>query len=292
LKMLRSSLPSTIEIKQNVASKAAVLADPTQIHQVLMNLCTNAAHAMQGDSGMLQVTLADVCLGPESLPSHLELQQGPHVKLTVMDSGQGIDPSILDRIFDPFFTTKEQGVGTGLGLSVVHGIVKSHGGAIAVESLPGAGTSFHVFFPAIEAAAELPAAAAVTLPRGRERILVVDDEPALAKAATKMLERLGYRVEFRTNSVDALEAIHHQSKEEQFDLVITDMTMPHLTGADLAKELLKYHPRLAVLLCTGFSEKIDAEQAASLGIQGFLMKPVVLKELAAMVRKVLDERRD
>ena len=292
LKMLRASLPSTIEIKQNVASKAAVMADPTQIHQVLMNLCTNGAHAMRGDVGVLQVTLTDVRLGLESIPSHSELQHGPHVKLTVKDTGHGIDPSILDRIFDPFFTTKEHGAGTGLGLSVVHGIVKSHGGTIVVESLPGEGTTFHVFFPAIEATAELPAVAAVPLPRGRERILVVDDEPALVKATKQMLERLGYQVEFRTNGVDALEAIRHQSKEKPFDLVITDMTMPHLTGADLAKELFKLQPHLAILLCTGFSEKMDAEKAKSLGIQGFLMKPVVLKELAVMVRKVLDERRE
>ncbi|MFZ2447884.1 MAG: response regulator [Syntrophobacteraceae bacterium] len=291
LKMLRASLPSTIEIEMNVASKAAVMADPTQIHQVLMNLCTNSAHAMRGDVGVLNVSLTDVYLGPESVPPHSELQHGPHVKLTVKDTGHGIDPSNLDRIFDPFFTTKEQGVGTGLGLSVVHGIVKGHGGAIVVESRPGEGTAFHVFFPAIEAAAEQPAMVDAPLPRGRERILVVDDEPVLAKTAKQMLERLGYCVEFRTSGVDALEAIRHQPKEDPFDLVITDMTMPCLTGADLTRELYKVRSNLAVIICTGFSEKMDREKAKSLGIQGFLMKPVVLKELAVMVRSVLDERK-
>lgn len=290
LKMLRASLPSTIEIKQNVASKAAVMADPTQFHQVLMNLCTNAAHAMRSGDGVLQVNLTDVHLGPGSIPSHSELQPGPHVKLTVKDTGHGIDPFVLDRIFDPFFTTKAQGVGTGLGLSVVHGIVKSHQGAIVVESLPGEGTTFHVFFPTSGTAAEIPAVVEVPLPRGRERILVVDDEPALAKATKKMLQRLGYLVESRTNGVDALEAVRHRSKEKAFDLVITDMTMPHLTGADLAKELFKLQPDLAILLCTGFNENIDAEIASSLGIQGFLMKPVVFTQLATMVRKVLDEK--
>ena len=290
LKMLRSSLPSTIEIKQNVASKAFVMADPTQIHQMLMNLCTNSAHAMQEDAGVLQVALTDVRLGPESIPSHWELQPGPHVKLTVQDTGHGIDPSILDRIFDPFFTTKGPGVGTGLGLSVVHGIVKSHKGTIVVKSLPGQGTTFEVLFPAIEAAAEVPAMAAVPLPHGNERILVVDDEPALARAAKQMLERLGYQVEFRTNGIGALQAVRQQSKEKSFDLVITDMTMPHLTGAGLARELLKLQPDLVIVLCTGFSETMDKEKAKSLGIQGYLKKPVVFGELAAMVRKVLDEK--
>lgn len=290
LKMLRASLPSTIEIKQHVASKAAVMADPTQIHQVLMNLCTNGAHAMREDVGVLQVTLTDVCLGPGPVPSPSELQNGPHVELTVKDTGHGIDPSILDRIFDPFFTTKGQGVGTGLGLSVVHGIVKSHGGAIEVESHPGKGTTFHVFFPAIEAAAELPAGEAVPLPCGRERILVVDDEPALAKATKQMLERLGYQVEFRTNGIEALEAIRHHSTGKPFDLVITDMTMPHMTGLGIARELLRLQPNLPILLCTGFSENMDAEKARRIGIKGFLMKPVVMRELAAMIRTVLQER--
>ena len=290
LKMLRASLPSTIEIQQDISSESSVMADPTRIHQVLMNLCTNSAHAMGGEVGVIEVSVTDGISGPESIPPHRDLKPGPHVRLSVRDTGQGIDPSILDRIYDPFFTTKGHGVGTGLGLSVVHGIVKSHGGAIAVESFPGQGTTFHVYFPAIRADADLSAASPVPLPSGREHILVVDDEPALADAVTQMLERLGYRVEFRLNGLDALEAVRSQSGENPFDLVITDMTMPHLTGADLARELFRLRPHPAVLLCTGFSEKMDAETSRNIGIQGFLLKPVALKELAATVRKVLDER--
>ncbi len=270
---------------------AVVMADPTQIHQVLMNLCANAAHAMQEDLGVLQVSLTDVRLGPESIPPHSGLQEGPHVKLTVGDTGHGIDPSIIDRIFDPFFTTKEQGVGTGLGLSVVHGIVKSHGGAIEVESRIGKGTTFQVFFPAIEAAAEPPHFEAAALACGRERILVVDDEPALAEATKQTLEQLGYQVEIRTNAIDALEAVRHHATGKPFDLVITDMTMPHMTGLGLTRELLKFQPNLPVLLSTGFSENMDAEKARSIGVRGFLMKPVLMRELAAMIRTVLDEKR-
>jgi two-component system, cell cycle sensor histidine kinase and response regulator CckA len=288
LKMLRASLPATIDVKYEVTAISTVLADPTQIHQVLMNLCTNAAHAMQDEGGVLDVRLRDVRLEQESIPLHLELQPGPHVELTIKDTGHGIERKLLDRIFDPFFTTKARGVGTGLGLSVVHGIVKRHGGAIAVESLPGEGTTFQVFFPAIEGGADTPAPKLDSLPGGRERILVVDDEPLLATAMKAMLERLGYRVEYRTEGIDALEAIRHQLDDNPFDLVITDMTMPRLSGTDLARELQQAQPGLPVILCTGFSEKVDAERARTAGCQGFLMKPVALNDLAPLVRKILD----
>jgi PAS domain S-box-containing protein len=290
LKMLRATLPSTISTMTNVTSKAVVMADPTQIHQVLMNLCTNAAHAMQEDGGTLEVSLTDALLVQEDIPPLSELQPGPHIKLTVKDTGRGISPSILDRIFDPFFTTKEKGTGTGLGLSVVHGIVKSHGGSIEVRSLPGKGTTFHVFLPSIGKAPATEPAEFSPIPRGRERVLVVDDESTLAEAVKRMLERLGYKVDFRPNGVEALEAFRNQPPKERFDLVITDMTMPHLTGIDLAKELLKLDPKVAIILCTGFSEKADDDKAGRIGIRGFLMKPVVLRELAEMVRKVLDAK--
>ena len=290
MKMLRASLPSTINIKVNVASRAIVSADPTQIHQVLMNLCTNAAHAMSDNGGVLEVALTDVRVGPESIMPHSDVRPGPFVKLTVEDTGCGMDPAILDRIFDPFFTTKEPGVGTGLGLSVVHGIVKSHGGAIEVESSPGRGTTFQVLLPTMECTPGLETEAAGPLPRGRERILVVDDEPALAMAAKQMLERLGYRVDYRTSGIEALDTFRLQLTEGPFDLVITDMTMPDLTGTDLARELLALQPALPILLCTGFSEKMNAEKAKSLGIQGFLMKPVIMSELARMIREVLDTK--
>ena len=289
MKMLRASLPSTIEIKTCVESKSVVAADPTQIHQVLMNLCTNAAHAMQDRGGVLDVGLTDVLLDAESVRAHAGLQTGMHVKLTVRDTGPGIAPAILERIFDPFFTTKEPGVGTGLGLAVVHGIVKSHEGAIEVENQPGEGATFHVFLPVMSGIRTMETVVETALPRGKERILVVDDEPALAMVVKQMLERLGYTVEYRTSGSEALHMFRLDPSKTPFDLVITDMTMPHLTGLDLARELLKLHPDFPIILCTGFSEKMDAEKAKGLGIQGFLMKPVILNELAGMIRKTLNE---
>lgn len=287
MKMLRASLPATIEIKTQVTSKAVAAADPTQIHQVLMNLCTNAAHAMAEQGGVLDVSLTDVLLTPESVRSRPGLQAGHHVKLTVRDTGPGIASSVLERIFDPFFTTKEPGVGTGLGLAVVHGIVKSHEGAIEVENLPGKGAAFHVFFPAMETALRMETVAEPPLPRGKGRILIVDDEPALARIAKQMLDHLGYSADYRTSGISALDIFLENKAKAPFDLVITDLTMPQLTGLDLARELLALHPGFPIILCTGFSEQMDAEKAKNLGIRGFLMKPVILKDLAGMVREVL-----
>jgi PAS domain S-box-containing protein len=289
LRMLRASLPSTIEILTDVDTAIVAEVDPTQIHQVLMNLCTNAAHAMQENGGILSVSLGSVHLGPEAIQPHSGLQPGPHVRLTVKDTGHGIPSPALDRIFDPFFTTKGPGVGTGLGLAVVHGIVKSHGGTIEVESSIGNGTSFHVLLPATEDASSPEVVLFTPLPRGHERILVVDDEHALAVATKKMLERLGYKAEFQTSSIGALETFRLRLGDNPFDLVITDMTMPHLTGLDLTRELLQDQPDLPVILCTGFSEKINEEKAKGFGIQGLLMKPFILRELAELIRKVLDK---
>ncbi|MDR3569482.1 MAG: PAS domain S-box protein [Syntrophobacteraceae bacterium] len=288
LKMLRASLPATIEIKHAINSRAVVSADPTQIHQVLMNLCTNGAHAMFEAGGVLDVSLADLVLEPESIRSHSRLEPGPYVKLSIGDTGHGIDPSIMDRIFDPFFTTKGQGGGTGLGLAVVHGIAQSLGGCVDVESQIGRGTRFHVFLPALEMDPAAPRDESFPLPGGRERILVVDDEPALAGAMRRMLESLGYTVAVRESGKEALPAL--RTEDKPFDLVITDMTMPRMTGAELAGKILNLWPDQPIILCTGFSEKIDAEKAKVLGIRGFLMKPVQLKELADLVRKVLDTK--
>jgi two-component system, cell cycle sensor histidine kinase and response regulator CckA len=292
LQMLRASLPTTIHIESKVNISRAVLADPTQIHQVLMNLCANAAHAMRDGGGTLRVSLTDVHFAKGSILPSIDLQPGPHVRLTVEDTGHGIDPAIMDRIFDPFFTTKETGIGTGLGLAVVDGIVRNLGGAIQADSTPGQGTVFHVYFPAV---VDIPAAKIElpdSLPTGHERVLLVDDEPALVMATKMILENLGYHVDYRTSSVEALETFRHQPADQPYQLVIADMTMPHLTGADLAKELHRLQPALPIVVCTGFSEKINPETARELGIQGFLMKPVVMQDLAEMVRKVLDERRE
>ncbi len=289
MKMLRSSLPSNIEIKVNVASTAFVSADPIQIHQVLMNLCTNAFHAMREDGGILDVSLTDVRLEASAVGKFPDLQPGLYVGLTVKDTGHGVDPSILGRIFDPFFTTKEPGLGTGLGLSVVHGIVKSLGGTIEVESHPGRGTTFQLLLPTIESAPGEEKVEVSILPEGRERLLVVDDEPQLADTLRRMLEHLGYEVECRTNGIEALEAFRHQPADKRFDMLITDMTMPHLSGVELSMRLQQLQPDLRIILCTGFSDRIDAVKAKDIGIQGFLMKPVTLIDLADMVRRVLGE---
>ncbi|MDR3569149.1 MAG: PAS domain S-box protein [Syntrophobacteraceae bacterium] len=292
MRILRPSLPSTIEIKTDVASNAAILADPTQMHQVLMNLCTNAAHAMEDAGGVLEVTLADKELDAGPAASQKGLPRGRYVELTVRDSGHGIDPSIIDSIFDPFFTTKEKGKGTGLGLSVVHGVVRSHGGAISVKSAPGKGSSFTVLFPVIQTdCAPKADGEPFTLPCGIERVLVVDDEPVLAEMTQQMLTELGYHAVFRTNGLEALEALRHKPEDRAFELVITDMTMPHFTGVDLARELSALAPEIPIILMTGYSEKIDAEKAKEMGIAGFLLKPVTLKKLAAMARAVLDKKK-
>ncbi|MGO9532720.1 MAG: PAS domain S-box protein [Syntrophobacteraceae bacterium] len=291
LLILRPSLPSTIEIKMEVHSKAPVLADPTQIHQVLMNLCTNAAHAMQDQGGVLQVSLTNVMLEGESIPSHAGLKPGPYLELTVNDTGCGIDPALIDSIFDPFFTTKGPGEGTGLGLSVVHGIVESLEGKIDVKSEPGKGTRFTLLIPALKSEyAQKKVEAQTLLPHGQERVLVVDDEPQLAEVLQRMLKGLGYDVVTCASGTEALEVLCHQPIEKRFDLVITDMTMPHFTGADLAGELRGFQPVIPVILMTGFSKNMDAEKVKSLGIQGFLMKPVALDQLAKTVREVLDLR--
>ncbi|MGP8194822.1 MAG: PAS domain S-box protein [Syntrophobacteraceae bacterium] len=288
LKMLRATIPSTIDIRSDISSRSTVLGDPTQIHQVLMNLCTNAVHAMRDQGGTLEVTLVDIFMEPKVGDRYSGLHEGLHVQLIVKDTGHGIGPAIMDRIFDPFFTTKETGVGTGLGLSVVHGIVKGHGGVIQVESEPDKGTMFKVLFPAAESAFSSDGVEP-SLPQGHERILVVDDEPGLAAAMGDMLESLGYETLRRTSSLEALETFLNQPANQPFDLVITDMTMPGMTGLGLARGLLQLKPELPIIICTGFSEHIGPERIGKLGIKGFLMKPVTLRDLAVLVRSALDE---
>ncbi|MGC9194962.1 MAG: PAS domain S-box protein [Syntrophobacteraceae bacterium] len=289
MQILRPSLPSTIEIKLKAHSKACVLADPTQMHQVLMNLCANAAHAMHENGGVLEVGLKDIVLS--EISDWQDLALGKYVELTVRDTGCGIDPRIMELIFDPFFTTKGVGEGTGLGLSVVHGIVKSHGGDIKVQSTKGKGTAFTLLLPALENGTPGHKTCRQScLPRGQERVLVVDDEPLLAAMVKKMLEKQGYDVVSRTNGIEALEAFRNQPADKKFDLVITDMTMPHCTGAELAREILKSEPSVPVILMTGFSSKIDSQLVKTLGIKALLMKPVAIGDLAANVRKVLDQR--
>ncbi|MEW6499987.1 MAG: response regulator [Thermodesulfobacteriota bacterium] len=290
LKLLRASLPATIEIRQEIGrSPAVVLADPVQLHQVLMNLCTNASHAMRQEGGTLTVRLDEVAMGADLAQRHPDLKPGSYIRLTVRDTGHGIEPSVMARIFEPFFTTKEVGEGTGMGLAVVHGIVKEHGGAIEVSSEAGEGTSFAVYFPRYELAPpEVPAVPELPLPRGSERVLFVDDEPVLARLGEVMLGRLGYRVAAFTSSVEALQALKKQPSG--CDLVVTDLTMPRMTGLELTKRIRALRPELPVLLCTGYSEAAVEEAAKAIGIDHCLRKPLVLRELAMAVRETLDGR--
>lgn len=291
LKLLRASLPTTIDIRQNIETQSGmVLADPTQIHQVLMNLCSNAAYAMREKGGVLGVSLVDADIDSDGAdPSYPDLHPGAYLKLTVSDTGHGIDRAIMERIFDPFFTSKKPGEGTGMGLAVVHGIVKSYGGAIVVDSEPGKGSRFDVFLPRIEGDFFPEADSAAPMPTGKERILFVDDEEDLVDMVQQMLERLGYSVAAKTNSLEALELF--KAQPDQFALVITDQTMPHMTGADLAKELMRIRPDIPIILCTGFSEVISAEEAKALGIREFVMKPFATREIAEITRRVLDGKK-
>jgi PAS domain S-box-containing protein len=290
LKLLRSSLPSTIEIRQDIAvppQEGMVLADATQIHQVLMNLCTNSAHAMQAKGGVLTVALSSLQADTQLLSQNSDLSEGPHICLTVSDTGHGMDVAVMERIFDPYFTTKKTGEGTGIGLAVVQGIVKSLSGAISVSSEPGEGTTFHVFLPRIEQETP-PAMETIASPStGSESILFIDDELTLVDLGKEVLESLGYRVSGITSSLQALEAFRAQPGG--FDLVITDMTMPGLTGKELALELLAIRPDIPIILCTGFSEVVDENQAKAAGIREFIMKPYLVSDLADAVRKVLGQ---
>ncbi len=291
LKLLRASLPSTIEIVQDINGEGGfVQADPTQIHQVVMNLCTNSAQAMEEKGGVLTVGWMPVEIDGAMASRHADLRPGPYMRLAVKDTGQGIPPEILERVFDPYFTTKEMGKGTGLGLAVVHGIAKGHGGAVTVSSEIGKGSVFEVYLPRLDGVeAARDSMRPVPLPLGgRERILFIDDEPALVEIGRQILEHLGYEVEGRTSSTEALALFTHEVGH--FDLVITDMTMPNMTGDRLAREVLRLRPDIPVILCTGYSEKVSDEQARNMGIRELVMKPLVMRDLAQSVRRALDQK--
>ena len=290
LKFIRSTLPTSIEIRDYIEADPGIIeADTTQIHQIVMNLCTNAGHALREEGGTLHVRLTRVEVDRQTALQHHELHDGPHVRLTVTDTGCGMDSETLEHIFDPYFTTKEVGEGTGLGLSVVHGIVKTHNGVITVESEPGKGTTFHVYFPVIEKEEKIQEEDEGPLPTGNERILFVDDEQMILDMAEEMLRELGYDVVTKKSSVEALELF--RADPDRFDLVITDMTMPKMTGDQLSRELMKVRPDIPIILCTGFNPKISEEKAKEIGIKAFAMKPLVGRDMANIVRKVLDAGR-
>jgi len=286
LKLLRSSLPSTIEIKQVIAEDSGIImADPIQIHQVIMNLCVNAANAMKDQGGVLEVTVQNI-LSSKGLLEEEDLISAPCVRLTIEDTGHGIAPEIIHKIFDPYFTTKKPGEGTGLGLSVVHGIVKKHRGEIKVFSEPGRGTVFHIFFPIVGDDEVTPFITSDLTPIGGESILLIDDEPALAEVGQLSLQKLGYAVTARTSSVEALELFRRKSHE--FDVVITDLTMPNMTGIELAKEIRAIRSDIPIILCTGFSDQINRKKPIDMGVNAFVMKPILKEEIARLLRLLLD----
>ena len=289
LKLLRPALPSTIEIvSRRLTEDDMVLADAAQMHQILMNLCMNAAHAMREKGGILDISISETSLSEGNPAPVPEMKPGEYVVLKVSDTGCGMDPATLKRIFDPFFTTKQQGEGTGLGLSVVHGIVKSHDGYITVESERGKGSTFYVYLPKIKDQKCPEDSEPLPVIGGKERILIVDDEDMLVELNEQRLNRLGYEVVATTSSMDALAIF--RKEPESFDLVVTDYTMPNMTGMDLAVELLKVRATIPIILCTGHSEPVSPEQAKQTGIKAFLMKPLGKQELAQAIRRVLDKK--
>jgi len=287
LQLIRASIPSTIEIRSDITTDPAlIMADPTQIQQVIINLCTNATQAMEQKGGILAVNLTSVELNGESWGMDNGIVAGRHIQVTVSDTGEGVNSEIKDKIFDPYFTTKEVGQGSGMGLAIVHGIVKNHDGAIAIDSESGKGTTITVVFPVcreeyVEEKSELD-----ELPTGDERILHVDDEKSIVKMTEQLLARLGYHVHSRMNPIEALELF--QTKPDHFDLVITDMTMPQMTGVQLAEKIIDIRKDIPIIITTGYSSQIDDEKARAMGIAAYVMKPIVKQEFAVSIRRVLD----
>jgi PAS domain S-box-containing protein len=284
-KLMRATLPATIEIVDDFQSQSNVMADATQLHQVIMNLCTNAAHAMRTKGGTLTLKLQDTQLDQTFARMHPGTNPGRYLELVVEDTGHGIPADMIDRIFFPFFTTKAQGEGTGLGLSVVDGVVKKHGGAVIVESHPDRGSRFHVYLPIIDSRTVERQEETGKPLQGTEKILFVDDEFFQADLARRLLESLGYSVVSVTDSLEALEVFRHDP--DRFDLIITDMTMPRMTGEALSREIWSLRPAMPIVLCTGYSEQIEKERALQMGFKDFAMKPIVIEDLARIIRRAL-----
>ncbi|MDA8137139.1 MAG: PAS domain S-box protein [Desulfobacteraceae bacterium] len=287
LKLLRASIPATIEIQSRISPRTeTILANPTQLHQIVMNLCTNAAHAMQPQGGLLRVEMENVTLETEEPALHGSVKPGIYVRLRVKDNGTGMPASILNRIFEPFFTTKSQGEGTGMGLAVVLGVAQSHDGAIRVHSEPGKGSQFEILLPVAARSAEESEESEQPLPKGTERILFVDDEKPIIQMGHQMLTKLGYHVTTCQNPMEALELF--RSKANDFDLVITDLTMPKLKGTKLAQHLIHIKPELPIILCTGYGDEITDEQIKEVGIRELMLKPILRQHLAVTIRQALD----
>lgn len=289
LKLLRASIPSTIEFKQDIQeTPAVVFCDPTQLHQVVMNLCTNAALAMEETGGRLEIRLANIEVDQDSIGQDLDLKPGPYVRLSVSDTGKGMDKNTIERIFEPYFTTQPEGKGTGLGLSVVHGIVKSLDGAIKVYSEPGKGTTFRLYFPLMETEIQRNLKTKTRIPNGTEHILLVDDEHVVLELTKEILERLGYTVTSKNNGTDALKTF--RENPDTFDLLITDLTMPEMTGKELGVHVSEIRPHFPIILCTGFNTDMTQEEEFHSGIRAFINKPIHMREIAEVIRKVLDTK--
>jgi signal transduction histidine kinase/CheY-like chemotaxis protein len=289
INMLRSTIPATIEIQEDIDTECGtIVVDPTQIDQILINLCTNAVHAMQ-EKGTLGVGLKETFLSDRDLLHRPDMVPGKYAELSVSDTGTGIDPETIDRVFDPFFTTKEVGKGTGMGLSMVHGIALSNRGMIMVDSEPGMGSQFHVYFPVVESEDVELEEIQEDLPTGTEKILLVDDEEGIVDLQKNMLEQHGYTITTKTSSIEALDYV--TGCPEEIDLVITDQSMPEMSGTELIAEIKKIRPDIPVILTTGFSTKVSSEEEAkAMGITEFIMKPVDMRSLVTVVRKALDQR--
>jgi PAS domain S-box-containing protein len=290
LMMIRASLPASVEIFKTIEADDAIIeADPTLIHQIVLNLCTNAYHAVRETNGFIEVRLKQINAGDINAKQVTDPEKGGYVELTVIDTGCGISPDAMTRIFDPYYTTKPKGEGTGLGLAIVHGIVKSMGGDIKVESICGRGTSFHVCFPRLTESVPLDLKEPESIPSGREHILIIDDEQSIIEITSQMLLHLGYTVSAFQSSIDALDKFRKSSPD--FDLVISDLTMPRMNGDQLAERLLLIRPDIPIIICTGFSDTIPQEMARRIGIREVLVKPFALHDLAKTIRKVLDRSR-
>jgi PAS domain S-box-containing protein len=289
LKMLRASLPSSIEIVSDLGARDTIVqADPTQIHQIILNLCTNAYHAVRDTGGIIRVELSEQDLRKGTFLPDSGMRQGRYVVLSITDTGCGMSQDVMERIFDPYYTTKPKGEGTGLGLAIVHGIVRSLGGGISVRSMPGQGSSFHIYLPMVSSGPLHEAGQAEHMPCGRERVLVIDDEKNIVEVTRQMLERLGYRVTTHQSSTEALD--HFARNAHGYDLVISDLTMPKMNGDQLARKMVEIKPDIPIIICTGFSDLMPGGMVGGTGIRDVLVKPVMLNVLARTVRRVLDER--
>jgi signal transduction histidine kinase/ActR/RegA family two-component response regulator len=290
LKLMRATMPASIEFREDIAgSTIPVMADKYELQQIIMNLCINAGHAMKEKGGVLSVSLREVKLEPDAIDG-IRLKPGYYHHLTISDTGHGIDPAILPRIFEPYFTTKGKDEGVGMGLDVVHRIVKNYGGDITVYSEPGKGTTFHIFLPGIgqeektdNADVEVPESGA------GEQVLLVDDDPSLVRLGERLLQNLGYRVVVRTQGPEAFEVF--SEAPHRFDIVVSDYIMPKMTGLQLAREIKRIRADIPIIMCTGFSESVNKENFKAMGIDGFLMKPILTNKLAGLVRRLLDEKR-